>query len=358
MKLVKHLSPIPPPYGGVTIHILRLIEKLQNDGFLAGAYFNPGNKFFLNHLTLYKGFSRKRFIRSIYLLLRDTKHYSIIHTHNFFDDAILLYFSSFFSKKKIVATIHNDRSNDIFYNQNIIFRFFIKRLCQRNIKWIAVSEIAKKELLKLPLNINQIEVIPAFIPKLDNSKNKALIINDLLTFTKKFDKIIVFYAFSLSVDKKDLYGTKEALIMFNELVMNKKNKCGLIFCVSEINSDVSNLKQFAKENGIYDKIYWQIGPIEDMYELWSISDLYIRPTMLEGDSISIREALHMNLKVVASDVADRPPGVISYKKGNISDFKRKVIKELQKKKKVISKSDDFNNYNRILKLYLKLINEK
>ena len=96
MKLVKHLSPIPPPYGGVTIHIIRLIEKLQNDGYLAGAYFNSGNKVSLKNLTAYKGFSKKLFFRSLYFILKDTKDYKIIHTHNFFDDAMFIVLFIFF----------------------------------------------------------------------------------------------------------------------------------------------------------------------------------------------------------------------------------------------------------------------
>ena len=134
MKFVKHLSPIPPPYGGVTIHIIRLIEKLQIDGYPAGAYFNSGNKVLLENLTTYKGFSKKLFFRSLYFILKDTKDYKIIHTHNFFDDAMLLYFLLFFRNKKIVATIHNDRSKSIFYSQNIISRYFIKKLSQKKNK--------------------------------------------------------------------------------------------------------------------------------------------------------------------------------------------------------------------------------
>ena len=358
LKLVKHLSPIPPPYGGVTIHVLRLIEKLQHDGFSAGAYFNSGSKFLLKHLSKYKGFSRKLFFYSIYNLLNDTKNYQIIHTHNFFDDAVLLYFLNFFYKKKIVVTVHNDRSYNIYNSQNIIFRFFIKKLSKKNITWITVSEIAKKELLRLPINIHKINVIPAFIPKLNESTSKVNISNELIKFTKKFDQVIIFYAFSLLVDNKDLYGAKEVLLMFAKLLKNKKNNYCLVFCVSKINSDISSYKSFAKENDIFDKIYWQLGPIKDMYELWSMSDLYVRPTMLDGDSISIREALEMNVKVVASDVAKRPNGVLTYKKENISDFKNKVLIKLKEKKSDTSNNKDFSHYNKILKLYLKLKNEK
>ena len=77
--------------------------------------------------------------------------------------------------------------------------------------------------------------------------------------------------------------------------------------------------------------------------------------MKDGDSISIREAQQMNLQVVASNVAKRPDGVVIYQKGDISDFLSKVLKELQKSKKVTSRTNDFENYNKILGIYQKLI---
>jgi glycosyltransferase involved in cell wall biosynthesis len=41
-------------------------------------------------------------------------------------------------------------------------------------------------------------------------------------------------------------------------------------------------------------------------------DLMVRPTTSDGDSNAIREALHLNLPVVASDCVQRPDGVITY----------------------------------------------
>ena len=360
MKLVKHLAPIPPPFGGVTIYVKRLTQKLNDDGYASGAYYNKimDPSLDLNNYTFNKGLSRKRFLRSFLNLVKETREYSIIHSHNVFDDVAYLWLLALLKKKKIVITVHNDRAVSNYHKQPFIFRFFLQLLAKRSPKWITVSPQGKQELLKLPIKFKDITVLPAFIPTndIDNSLITTLSPN-LISFVNSYDKIIVFYAYKTLVDNKDLYGSIETLMMFSELVKNT-SKCGLVFCMSDIDSDLSFLEQLALKNDIYDKIFWQIGPIEDMYELWSISHLYVRPTMKDGDSISIREALQMNLKVVASDVAERPNGVVIYQKGNISDFLSKVLKELEKKKKVNSKTNDFENYNKILKIYLKLFNEE
>jgi glycosyltransferase involved in cell wall biosynthesis len=41
-------------------------------------------------------------------------------------------------------------------------------------------------------------------------------------------------------------------------------------------------------------------------------DVFVRPTRADGDALSVREALALGRRVVASDAAARPPGVITY----------------------------------------------
>ena len=43
--------------------------------------------------------------------------------------------------------------------------------------------------------------------------------------------------------------------------------------------------------------------------LMAASDVFIRPTLADGDSVSVREALALGRVVVASNVGNRPPGV-------------------------------------------------
>ena len=53
-------------------------------------------------------------------------------------------------------------------------------------------------------------------------------------------------------------------------------------------------------------------------------DIYLRPTSTDGDSVAVREALLCGVKVLASDVVDRPTGVNTYRYGNKKDFIRNL----------------------------------
>jgi glycosyltransferase involved in cell wall biosynthesis len=54
------------------------------------------------------------------------------------------------------------------------------------------------------------------------------------------------------------------------------------------------------------------------------SDVFVRTTFSDGDSISVREALALGTPVVASDVVRRPAGTLSFKTGDASDLVLKV----------------------------------
>jgi glycogen synthase len=45
-------------------------------------------------------------------------------------------------------------------------------------------------------------------------------------------------------------------------------------------------------------------------------DAFVRPTTADGDSVSVREALALGVPCVASDVAPRPAGTVTFPSGD------------------------------------------
>jgi glycosyltransferase involved in cell wall biosynthesis len=70
-------------------------------------------------------------------------------------------------------------------------------------------------------------------------------------------------------------------------------------------------------------------PHLDCLGLMSKADVFVRPTFADGDSISVREALAMNVPVVASDCARRPDGTVLFKTGNSEDLATRLECVLQ-----------------------------
>ena len=58
--------------------------------------------------------------------------------------------------------------------------------------------------------------------------------------------------------------------------------------------------------------------------LMSACDVFLRPTLEDGDSISVREAMALGIPVVASRAGARPPGAILFRPGDAEEMAAKV----------------------------------
>jgi len=67
--------------------------------------------------------------------------------------------------------------------------------------------------------------------------------------------------------------------------------------------------------------------------LMSRSRVFVRPTYIDGDSISVREALSLAVPVVASNVGTRPDGVVLFQAGDVEGLVDKI-------RAVIDRADD------------------
>jgi len=56
----------------------------------------------------------------------------------------------------------------------------------------------------------------------------------------------------------------------------------------------------------------------------SASDVFLRPTLEDGDSISVREALALGVPVVASRAGTRPDGALLFHRGDVEEMCAKV----------------------------------
>jgi glycosyltransferase involved in cell wall biosynthesis len=79
------------------------------------------------------------------------------------------------------------------------------------------------------------------------------------------------------------------------------------------------------------------------------SDAFVRPTLDDGDAISVREALMLGRPVIASAVVDRPPGVTLFRSGDATDLARAAKEVLVRAPVVPSTAEDF--IERVLRLY-------
>ena len=312
-NMILQFAKIPPPIGGVTIHVKRLVDSLQKESDIK-----------VNVLD----YSKEKNPFKILNMIFSSK---IIHIHVSNKKIRVLFLSLFkICFKKVIITYHGK------YDFKNTMDIFSLKYCDAA---IVLNEYSYKSAKK-KISTQKIFQIGAFIPP-DISK-----INPLQTILKEkvdelkrnFKIILCTNASNYIIDPSgsEVYMGSELLNFFIQ-----NNNLALIF------SDPSNnyTKHFEQVNIEIPRNVLIINQPHDFINIIKSSNGLIRATTMDGDSLSIKESLYYGIPVFATDVVDRPKGVILFSK--ISELNDKI--ELIKKRAEIIPPE--NNFISILNLY-------
>lgn len=345
---------LPPPYGGVSVHVQRLVDYLKKAGIrtrtyryqeesLSGAedeYLLPqhiGKRFLPAGLSWLKRIG-----------LKDS--FDLVHCH------YSISWSYAINKLRLkgipcVQTIHNSTAPFELERSHILTRLAFKSLVRDDaMQWIAVSDSIAEQLVGLGIRDKQISVIPAFIPP-DYSVILPLP-SDIQAFIETHSPLLSIYAFSYfpNEPEKEIYRLDDALYAL-EILKRKYTNIGLIICVPNRESfdfaEVINKKVVSMR--LSDSVFIMNKPIEDAWRIWAVSDIFLRPTSKDGDAVAIREALAFGTRVIASDAVVRPEKVRLYPTGNISAMIAEIEENLYQPK--LQAENNNENIDKILTIY-------
>ena len=339
------IGPFPPPYGGVSVHISRFTNLLKNNflfDFIDESPFRKKEYFNLRSLNFIQYFNKVRKTDVLY-----------IHSGNNLLRILNLFIGKVFAKK-IILVLHGFTSKPpgfIFYINGIIYRM-------ANIIIVVNKDI--KERLFLP----EMKCIlkEAFIPpNQDEEPELPENITQLILENKKNGKVIISAnAFRLEkYNDEDLYGLDMCIEVAKRLV-NKEISFIFIFVVSTIDQ---NPEAFYKNEALINQLnlkdfFYLTAEKLSFVKLMEQSDIIVRPTNTDGDSLTIREGLFLNKKVLASDVVKRPEGVFLFKSRNLNDFQEKLeklIKEKDMKVDTLSNKEPFQIIEEFKRFYIELL---
>lgn len=353
---IKELGMIPPPYGGVSVYLKRLIDRLNADGFTVGGYYiAPTNDIISSPLfDKWSWFETAKFPFKIFKYICQLKKYRILHSHLGLEAMVYLWTLKKTLNKKIIITIHNSMVEDYFRGTNKINAYFLRRLAsQKDVVWIAVNQEGKNQIEKLPFTFqSEIQVIPAYLPEVMLETNLP---QELDKYLKYNERNLLFYGHSLMLNNgKDVYGYKQMLAIYKR-VLSKYSNVGLVYCIADVSdaAGICDIEQCAKELGVYNKIFWQRGSLPTLQPLWEKIDVYVRPTSTDGDSLAIREAIEAGAHVVTTDVVKRPSRCTIYHFGDVEDASDKILDVFKERRINIPK--DFSHYERMKDIYKKLL---
>ena len=285
------VGKIPPPVGGVTVHVSRLVETLNKRDFNAFHFFDLGKE-------------------SMLLLLLEISRYKIIHLHTsnpYFQ--LIMGAHCRLIGRKLIITYHGNWGR---------FGFWKNFATELSSQFAFVPILLNFESLEKAKKLNKNSVmISAFIPPVYvNPLNEGLR-QKLTELRSKYKYLFCTNSSNLTFDKNgaEIYG-------ISDLITNISQTSKSALLISDPSG--TNKKYFEKcRKKIPDNILF-ICREHDFWNMLEYSDAFVRNTKTDGDSISIHEALLRGVTVFASDHVPRPTGCKLFTDVMEMDFEREL----------------------------------
>jgi len=309
---VIEFGEVPPPFGGVTVHMSRLLVRLHQDGFDlthvtrrlqpgGGAYSSvrwPTFPKYLNHVEC---------VRGIAAPFGD----GILHLHDnpvFFAPLIALHI---LRGGAALITVHDqflpERLKRALPHERVAF-WLVTR--SSRVSWIAVSRNVRELLRRRKIPIERICIISAFLPRTDGPSGTALP-TEVTEFLHSHNPAMIVYGYKRDfLSGRDLYGFDYAIRVLRELIRTTPEAGLIILCPSASRDDPAwqPLIKDVRSLGLTNRVLFVFKPLENPFALWASCSVMLRPTLTDGDSTAVREMLALGLPVIASDITPRPVG--------------------------------------------------
>ena len=281
MKTYKILliGTLPPPIGGVTIHLQRFLKILTEK-------FESDVCFWDYRRDTFKDFL-KLFISA-----------KIVHLHLSNSPIRLLF--TFFSrllKKRTILTFHGKLGSRGRIGN--ICDFLAVRLC-------SIPILLNESSLELALTKNQKSIlIPAFLPP----QEKEFLDKEICCLLKKikseYETLFTTNAFDLvhDADGREVYGISDLVELFS---------CFPQYCLIVSDPKGHNYRMILQRKPHIPRNIRFLPLPHPYFEILKHSDVMIRNTTKDGDSLSVKEALFLGKSVLATDTVSRHPLVRTY----------------------------------------------
>lgn len=347
MKVLQ-LGPYPPPHGGVQTHIAALRQLLQQQQVSCTVI----------NLTRYRRASSDDVLypnngfEVLWLLLR--RHYDILHLHIggriWSRQLALALLCSLLPGRKSVLTFHSGgypSSKEGISAHRYTLRAFTFRRFDRIIAVNSEISVFFQRLGVRPERIRQIS--PWAIPVNGQGASQPLDAR-LEAFFRDHQPLLI----TVGLLEKE-YDLPLQIAVLGK-VREQSPNAGLLIIGSgslhdPLHKDIDQ-RSYADHILLY-------GDLSHSATLEAIrrSDLMLRTTWYDGDALSVREALHFGIPVIASDNGMRPEGVrlIPARDRNALEAAIQELLSRPRPQKSVAKADDPGNLCAVFELYQELI---
>ncbi len=346
------IGAYPPPYGGVGVHLQRLVAHLEQAGVDFRLYNTVSQA---ERPPFVQSIARHRRLWTLWFCARN--RCNIVHLVVTQWLAYLIFaVASFFRRGSYVISLHNMRLVDTMTSGCPIKKLLTRWLLRRYDIVVACNEhIAEACITLANVKPERVRVVPAFIPPIPQESPDVPA--DIRAFVDSADPVMLAATWlGREYEGASTYGT-DMLVELIERIQGDYPQVGLI--VTLLGGSPEEIEQVRNDASqrTGGHIFWVAEPLEDITWLLESSDLYLRPSNTDGDSIAVREALYFGIPVVASDAVARPDVCVLFKTRDMDEFEKMVRKSLANiisLRKTVASDSARNNAEQIVEIYKEL----
>src|SRR5688500_8016303 len=294
------IGPLPPPHGGISVHVASLSKQLTAAGV-------QNEVLDLSRVTNWFAYAFKliRYARRGW-----TPHFQA-NGHNW--KSWMLALSSGICGRLgqgSILTLHSGMAPAYLTTCSPWSRALATMVCRLHSRTICASPEIMHAVLSLGISPHRVEVVPARIETL----LRADILDPELTSWMDHHAPLL----STTLFFRPEYGF-ETLVLAMKLLRKRYPSAGCVVLGS--GEQRCAAEQLLREHGLAGSILLA-GDVDHntCLNVFAGSNVFVRPTFADGDSVSVREALSLGVPVVASSVGIRPAGTILFEAGDVDSL--------------------------------------
>lgn len=301
------VGPVPPPTGGISVHLRRLSATLTKSG--------------IPHDVLDESKPQTIGVSNVrrmtpWAYVRTFRVHDLVHIHSFNHFARLMHtIVARACGLQVVHTVHSARGSRLALS-------VLRASSRLGHRTICVSQAIANTVGGITT------VIPAFIApnELDEPPLPADVVDWLDAQSASGRRVIAANASKVSFfEGADLYGIDMIVQAFENAEI--RSSYSAIVCVTRAGPAVdhlSSLRRSIERAGLGEVIRFVVGEVSFPAVLRRC-DVFARPTNTDGDAVSLREAQWYGKPCIASDAAARPEGTVLFRSRDVADFVSRLL---------------------------------
>jgi glycosyltransferase involved in cell wall biosynthesis len=303
------IGPVPPPYGGISVHVMGIYRRLNSSG-VPCLVLDPA-----------RGDNKIHFARTV---ARYAAESWTIHVHangHNWKSWLLAMWCAAAGRAGggfCILTLHSGLLPE-YLHTGIGRRKMAALACRLYSRIVCVSPAIRESIVDLGIDERRTETAPA---SLGAEMPKVVLESLLVSWISRRRPLL-----STALFFRPEYGFHVLVVGLRELRRRHPNVGCLVMGSGEGHKEALALLREAKLEGNV----LLLGDVdhERCLAIMSRSHVFVRPTLQDGDSISVREAQALGVPVVASRVGCRPEGVLLFEPGSGEEMAEQVERALQ-----------------------------